>query len=329
MTMKTAKPLTPTESFSDLLEKGCFELNEIKRHSHDIPLCQSPLRPIPIIMFGEYFMKCTGTLNSVIKRGDIKEGSNTQMVVKDKIGFRNVINGKGNGNSHYAFSKNAYAILHPDHINLVSKRSKRESVEDFWKLKEEFILKFHNLKAQLNQFVNSGVLIGDVFDIGYKNPTGSNYTYNHSGYTTLNSRVVSNKCISFSMETTGDFFDNYNSLLDSPLDSSDFTNGNVDIKAILTESITDDFGKPMDKSVCLFSINIYGTSFSKNPTAPKIRMFNHKFDGIDIPSIINFICQEYSKFYPEFVEKLNGLRDKYLAEYMLNEICDENSNTAI
>lgn len=88
--------------------------------------------------------------------------------------------------------------------------------------------------------------------------------------------------------------------------------GRLDITGQISEN---------DNRINMFRLSIEGNTY------PSLELYDTKFDGIDFKGLIAYISNEYSKFNDDFNAGLDSLRDKYLAEYVLSEICD--SNTAI
>lgn len=323
---------TPKDVLGHMIQSGSFQAQEQKRLLKDINGCTVRLAPIDAYKFGEYFLKCTGTLNSILKEGTSKEGSKYAQVVKKSIGFKYVDwNGQPNGNSRYVNTKNVYSVLHPNHIPLVCKKAKREAVQDFWNLKEDFIVRFHAIKGNLSQFVHDQVIISDVFDIGEKNPSGNQYSYHDIGHMVMNTRIVEGSAIAFSVSDDSNSFSSYEDRMGSWQNAyaRPSETGDIEVCCILETDVVDANGNIRKDRINLFRMRIKGTKNVNYATKPNFHLYNHKFDGINVEGIHNYVMNEYNAFHGEFETRLDALRDKYLAEYMLNEICDDDSDTAI
>lgn len=275
----------------------------------------NPLTPINTYKFGEYFMKCTGRLNSTLRIGEGSPHDRPFLpVVRHTIGYRQ--NRGFQTNSHYADRHLAYSILHPEHIELVCKQKRRNAIRDFWNLKSDFIVRFHNMKVAAMQFVDPIISVGDVIVLGEKKPTNSKYAYKDVGYILNNSRSISRDNVSISIREYTDAFGSYEDRMSSihmKASKRSFQEmGRLDITGQISEN---------DNRINMFRLSIEGNTY------PSLELYDTKFDGIDFKGLIAYISNEYSKFNDDFNAGLDSLRDKYLAEYVLSEICD--SNTAI
>jgi hypothetical protein len=324
------KKLTPKDVLGNGLQIGNFAQMESKRHAITEPFDKA-FRPIDVNHFGDIFLKCMGQINSIKKMG-VEEPAQTQRVVKQRLGFRTFprdYHGKPSGskmpcgNAKYANQMQIFGMLHPEHITLTCKRAKREMMQDFYDVKEKFVMKFHNMKVLAMDYINNEIAVADAHTIGAKRPTHQKYNYEELGFLLLNSRVVPKANIMLSFTDRDSFFSPYEASVDACTGSHyGKVKHNVLTFDIFIQELkpsTNIFEDPEYDMTKICTVVVDNNSYTADPV--KVTAYNVQFDGIDLLGMTKALADEYDTFYDEFNEAVEEVKMKYHGEFLLHEIC--------
>lgn len=319
--------LTPKDVIGNGLQKGNFTQTESGRHAV-LEKFNTSFKLIDVNFFGEIFTKCIGDVNSIVKRG-VSELEQTQRIVKKRIGFRTIprdYNGnpcgskKPTGNAKYATQRQIFGVLHPEHITLTCKRAKRDMMQDFYAVKENFVMKFHNMKVLAMQYVDDHITISDSFDIGFKHATERSYSYREMGYMLLNSRTIPKGNVFISISDYDELFGSYEDSIAACTKSSygkaRHVNLNFDIFVKEIQQVENIFDDQKQDMIQLCTVRV-----SYDGRRVNVEAYNTKFDGIDIAGMTKALVEEFDSFHDEFNEAVEAVKMKYHGEYLLHEIC--------
>lgn len=317
------KKITPKEIIGNILQEGEFCQVEEARHKVNKSYWNVPLIPINTRKFGEYFEKCTGTLNSIVKRSDWGKDKH-EMVVKQRIGFRICHNGfEPEGNARYAKTDTIYSILNRRHVDLVCKRDKRQIVADFCTLKEDAIVRFHSIVAVTVPFISDQVMVSDAFNIEYHRPTDS-YADQPLGFLTANTRIIPKSDVLVCIHPDNRY-NEYNANLGCAISCP--KKGEMSFTCMIREECETQDGDGSDPKynfTNLFRVEVDGAQ-SRYRLNYQMDHYNTQFDGIDVNGMTDAIVFELDKLAKEFDDALEALKEKYIGEFLLSEICDSDN----
>ena len=280
------------------------------------------LKPLPIRTFGAYCTKCC-PLNSIIKRADVGDGR-YQYVMKNRIGYRLLNNGQPYGNSKYANGVEIFAVLNQAHVDLVCKKERRAILQDFVDLKNETIQKFNKIILEAKSEIEDVVRISERFIISYKRPRGGSFSNTAMGEVALNHVTLNREdlVLRIGSDTSrlfeGDMISNMTSY-----SRNRYVTPHNTVVFKLELSMVDNRGTGEEYYVPLISMEC------GNPrnTDTSAYHHNHKIEGVDPSKIVKRFAEGYTELVAEFEEKLDALRNKHVAEYILSELVL--GNTAI
>jgi len=311
--------LKPDTVIGSLMTKGIFQDLEAFRHRDPDQIFSGlQFAPINVKRFGEYFRKCIGNINSIVKRGEFEAGD-YQMVVKQRIGYRNTARTQGYGNARYADDTTLFAVLHPIHMPLICKKAKREIAQDFLALKQDFIIRFHNLKAQALGFVDDQVAVSDAFVVGSKKPDDGTWAYEELGYMLLNSRVIPKDKVFITIDQNYDYFEAHTK---SIVASTGHGYARSNVGELCYTVFIDESEGDCVQNTTLFSVRMNGTSQEDVTRIPTLNVFDTRFNGIDVSGMTDFLANALENLNKDFEAELETLKNKYLGEFLLHEICE-------
>ena len=301
----------------------------------DARIPSRPILELNIQKFGDYLHKCMGgNINSIIKRNTPK-GNDDQMVVKHQIGVRQKIgDDKFKHNANYASKINTYSVLNKEHPPLVCRKEKREILVDFNTAKEEITAEYDAINETCRSFINDNINIAEILEIGSKRPNDGNYSYSSIGHINVRERIIDKKDVVVNITDTNALFGNnkINRYAYRPYNyGNGLHNGQIAISVSFKEECPKTNNYDITEYVTneLFSIEYIGHSHNNDdvPYDTKIhpRLFNHKFDGIDVLGLIDSVVSGIDKLSGSLDIKLEALKDKYSGEFYLSEMCDEGS----
>ena len=315
--------ITPMAVLGNTLTQGNFQKIEGDRHKRQSSFWGMPMRSINTEKFGEYFEKCTGTLNSIIKRGVMPHTGN-QMVVKNKIGYRRSYCGTKDGNATYAKRNIVFTTLCREHVGLICKKHKAQIVSDFCTLKEDYIIRFHSLKVMAEEFISDQIMVSDSKVISYRNPSEDKYYAKDMGFMTLNSRIILKEDVLIAINDDGSRYGKHSACIGVQPHCGE-TGGIVfrvmirELKNVQRDPLSLQYDMTtLFEVTCIHSRSAYTTSY-------QFDHFNTQFDGIDVNGMADKIANEFNKFYGDFDADLESLREKYHGEFLLSEICDSDN----
>jgi hypothetical protein len=324
--------LTPKDVLGNGLIKGDFRKAEAERLGSLTQHPRNALVPIDAKTFSEYFCKCTGSLNSVLKKGDeVKEGA-LQQVVKNQIGFIGKINytkSKGK-NAKYADQSTAFSVLHPAHVKLVCKKDKRKMVKEFMDIKSDIILKFHQLKVLARDYIEDHITVSEAFEVSHKLPTHGTHSYVNSGYMLLNGRSVPKEHVFVAVNDNTDFFGDYKQGV------TDSHSSYYAPKSLGCITVTIFIKEPRPKSN-IFHEDVFDTTtlvrFSVHgshhiPLKTDVNVYDSQFEGVDVNGMAQALVPAYIALRDDMNVQLEEIKETYLGEFLLSEICDSD-NSAI
>lgn len=296
-------------------------------------------RKLNLVKFGEYFMKATGgTLNSIIKRDTPTDGSDIEYIVKDRLGFR-LRNGSGNfnGNGRYANNSKVFECLDVRHLPLICKKDKRAIAKDFLAVKLEMQAEFKAIEALAMDFVESEITVSNVFVIAHKRPNDGSYAYSYDGFMSLSPRIIHKDNISIKLEDTSNSYGTQ-SLREFGFSRSESYNsayvGTLQLSAEIREVVTPNnvFDEAEFKTLPIFDVALRGVYPASDTNTDIINVrsipttvFDTYFNGVDIPEMISVLGARLDGMHSLLDTKLEVLKEKYSAEFVMYEICNGNS----
>lgn len=325
--------LTPQDVLGNGLIEGDFRGAEKARLGTLELHPQNMLTPIDAEKFSEYFCKCTGSLNSVLKRGDVPENEHIlQQVVKNQIGFIGKIGySKSKGkNAKYADQKTAFSVLHPAHVKLVCKKEKRKMVKEFMDIKSDTILQFHQLKVLARDYIEDHITVSDAFEISHKQPTGGYHSYIKSGYMLLNGRSVPKEHVMVSVQDNSDLFDDYKAGVTEVHSAyhSHKSMGCITVTVYLKEPRPKEniFHEDVFDTTTLVRFSVHGSNHL--PMKTDVDIYDTQFEGVDVNGMAQALVPAYKTLRDDMNVRLEEIKETYLGEFLLSEICDSD-NSAI
>jgi hypothetical protein len=319
-------PATPADVLGNVINTDNFSKTEEARHKCEKTYWSTQIQHIDLIKFGDYFYKCIGNLNSIMKKADVKDGDTKQFVVKNSIGVRRVDrNGVPQGNAKYATHNSVFKFLHERHIPLICKKEKRRMVSDFYAIKDRAINEYKNILKSAYNFIPDNILIADAYTLHQKRP--SHYGVGtRIGYIITNERVIPKSNIKLDINF-GSIYKDYDDVIDHHRNiyySKNYYKRYINLLRINCNVEEPNPNENTTESNFGDSIQLFSSELrtSTNALAHNFNIFDTKFDGFDITELIDFIVFEIDKLHSKFDDDLEQIKEKYISEYLLSELCD-------
>jgi hypothetical protein len=319
-------PTTPADVLKDLINTKRFVECEETRHQCVRSYWRTPINGIDVIKFGNYFNKCIGGLNSIMKKADVNLGDSKQFVVKKTVGVRKIdVQGIPHGNAKYATIDSVFKFLHEKHIPLVCKKEKRKMISDFYAIKERALNDYKNIIEGAYEFIPDNILIADAYELMQRRPTyyGAGTTF---GHIVTNERFIPKKDIELDLHF-GSLYNDYNTVVDNHR-CHGYTNdyykrspNRLTIDCIVNEKNTE-IGH---KVISLFTVNVINQQ-RDSPTQCSLTAYNTQFNDFDVTALTDYVVFEIDKLHSKFEDDLERVKEKYISEYILSELCDSDES---
>lgn len=214
------------------------------------------------------------------------------------------------------------------HVDLVCKNRKREIVSDFCSLKEDFIVRFHTIKAMAHKFINDQIMVSDAFIISHRKPTevASRHGNADMGFITMDTRLINAGDVMISIDDSTSRFGKYDLCVEETHYQQD--SGAISFSVLIREAReSQDESEIKYDTTKLCSVVVSGHPKNKRQYRPYssnyiLKHFDTQFDGIDIDAMTDYIVEAMETLYNDFDAGLERLREKYHGEFLLSEICD-------